>query len=165
MEYNELSEEAKENALEEVKSAESENVYEVVYDALYGKLIEEVGQVKDINIRYKPNDSVTPISLLGYLYYENTRNLPFEDVIYDGVKINISCAYDEADIRISTEDKDLYTEHERAVLKNVITDWYWDTVDKLTAYADDLMEFYNSDEFLEEQANDYSFDKNGNIIS
>lgn len=162
MEFYELDEEAKQNALENVKDALSDYIDDNIYELLNDKLAEEIGSAKDFTLEYIP-DSFDKVALYGILHKDDIKNLPFSNLINDDTSININYT-DGVNVNIEISDEDSYTEEQLDTIEKEIEKWFNKIIIDLEAYADDLNEDFYSDEFAEERADMFDFDVEGDII-
>ena len=162
MEYNELDEEAKKHALQEVKDALSDYIEEVIYDSLNDKLAEEIGSAKDFTLEYTPN-VFDKVKLYGTLQPVDIKNLPFSNLINDDTSIDINYT-NGTNVKVELLNEDSYTEEQLDTIENEISKWFNKIIIDLEAYADDLNEDFYSDEFAEERVDLFDFDVDGDII-
>lgn len=162
MEYNELDEEAKQNALENVKDMLSESINDTIYDSLNDKLAEEIGSAKDFTLEYIP-DSFDKVALYGTLHHDDIKNLPFASLINDDTLINIDYT-DGVNVNVEISDEDSYTEEQTDTIESEVGKWLSKVIIDLEYYADDLNEDFYSDEFAEERADMFDFDVDGDIV-
>ncbi len=162
MEFYELDEEAKQNALENVKDMLSESINDTIYDSLNDKLAEEIGSAKDFTLEYIP-DGFDKVALYGTLCYDDVKNLPFSNLVNDDTSININYT-DGTNVNIELSDKDSYTEEQLDAIESEVGKWLSKVIIDLEYYADDLTEDFYSDEFAEERADMFDFDVEGDII-
>lgn len=162
MEFYELDEEAKQNALENVKDALSDYIDDNIYELLNDKLAEEIGSAKDFTLEYIP-DSFDKVALYGTLHKDDVKNLPFSNLINDDTSININYT-DGTNVNIEISDEDSYTEEQLDTIEKEIEKWFNKIIIDLEAYADDLNEDFYSDAFAEERADMFDFDVDGDII-
>lgn len=162
MEFYELDEEAKQNALENVKDALSDYIDDNIYELLNDKLAEEIGSAKDFTLEYIP-DSFDKVALYGTLHHDDIKNLPFASLINDDTLINIDYT-NGTNVNIELSDEDSYTEEQLDTIEKEIEKWFNKIIIDLEAYADDLNEDFYSDEFAEERADMFDFDVDGDIV-
>lgn len=162
MEYNELDEEAKKHALEEIKDNLSEYIDDNIYELLNDKLGGEIGSAKDFTLEYIP-DSFDKVALYGILRKDDVKNLPFGNLINDDTFININYT-NGTNVNIEISNEDSYTEEQLDTIESAIEKWFNKIIIDLEAYADDLSEDFYSDEFAEERADMFDFDVEGDIV-
>lgn len=162
MEYNELSEEAKRNALENIKDSLSEYIDDNIYELLNDKLGGEIGSAKDLTLEYRP-DMFDKVAIYGTLNSDDIKNLPFSNLVNGDTSISINYT-DGTNVNVEISDEDSYTEEELDAIESAIKKWLSKIIIDLEAYADDLNEDFYSDAFAEERADMFDFDVDGDII-
>lgn len=162
MEYNELSEEAKLTARENVKDTLSEYIDENIYESLNDKLGEEIGSAKDLTLEYRP-DMFDKVAIYGTLNSDDIKNLPFSNLVNIDTSISIDYT-DGTNVNIEISDEDSYTEEQLDAIESAIGKWFSKIIIDLEYYADDLNEDFYSDEFAEERADIFDFDVEGDIV-
>lgn len=182
--FEELSDEAKQVAIEKHRN----NIDEVFLDMFYDdciEIIEEVGFCSDIKVQYSLGYSQGDGLSFSCDYFTKLNEL-FVEVLGEGKQKTIDCIIDNCSFELSgnngrycfasKSDIDFYsnstsvshTNIERIIQKvcRVLENIYTDLCQDLEKRGYGEIEYQNSDEYISEEliSNEYEFTKQGNIF-